>query len=251
MKMIFAYKTPSRFVLLTILSFAFIFIVTLNVNAQSKPSAEKPVIFHTLSIKGDIQGLYYDLGKKSILLTAGPTSLSQPYTSPAGGILKVYRLGPPDDSSGSEPTRIPVAEANIGKEGPYIVLFSGINDGPLQMRVIDDSWKVHPLGSSRVLNVSVRNTAVLLDKDTAELRTGQLHLFPPHADKDVVEFKVATYEDDQWIIRVLTPQAIYPNTRNTFIIKDQTPSRENPNPMGLDVFNIIDTNQPPLKPLVQ
>lgn len=210
-------------------------------NAKPKPS----VTFNAVSLHGSIRDLFYDLGRKRIPVAAGPTALSRSYTAPAGGSLVLYRLAPPIPPS-TDPVKVPVANLTIGDKGPYLLLLSGSATGPLQVRVLDNSWETHPPLSSRVINASQRKAAVKLDTGLAELAPGELHTFaPPATPSDVIELKIATLDATKWNLRVLTPQALYPRTRNIFILKEQPSSLENPNPVDLDIFTIVDANQPP------
>lgn len=216
--------------------------------AQSPAPQKPPVTFSTVTITGNIRGLFYDIDRKQIPVAAGPTSMGGPYTAPASGVLHLYKLAPPVPPA-TEPVKVTVANLTLGDEGPYLLLFSGPVSENLQIRVLDNSWEKNPLLSSRVINTSRRKVAVKLDAGTAELAPGELHTFaPPAKPIDVIELKIATLDASNWNLRILTPQALYPYTRNTFILKEQIPSLENPTPEDLDIFSIVDASQPPPAP---
>lgn len=214
-----------------------------------EPTGQKALVtFNTVTITGSIRDLFYDLGRKRISVAAGPTALSRAYTAPPDGPLALYRLAPPVPPS-TEPVKVPVANLTLGDKGPYLLLFSGPVSDTLQVRVIDNSWENNPPLSSRVINASRRKAAVKLDAGTAELSPGEFHTFPPPAKPiDVIDLRIATLDSSRWNLRVLAPQALYPFTRNTFILKEQIPSLENPVPQDLDVFTIVDASQPPPPP---
>lgn len=214
-------------------------------SAQDPDKPKPPVTFNAVTLHQSIRDLFYDLGHKRIPVAAGPTALSRSYTAPADGSLVLYRLAPPAPPS-TEPVKVPVAKLTLGDKGPYLLLFSDFVAGTLQVRVIDNSWETNPPLSSRIINASRRKTAVKLDGGMAELAPGELHTFaPPSKPIDVIDLKIATLDSAQWNLRVLAPQALYPSTRNTFIVKEQLPSLENPNPVDLDIFTIVDASQPP------
>ncbi len=215
--------------------------------AQTTPPHDKPapILFTTLSLDGTLDGLHYDLGPRTVRLSANASYLSSPYQAPDDGRLRIYRHASATPG-GKAPDKITVATIELPGPGPYLLLLRPGDAGTLNVRLVDNSWRENPPLSSRVINASARQTAVLVGTGMAEIAPGQLHTFSgPSAYTDVIDFKVATYENDAWTIRVLTPQALYPGTRNIFIIKDQSPSRERPDPKDLDVFKIVDTSQPP------
>lgn len=203
-----------------------------------------PVLFSTLSVENDIRGLFYDIGTNTIPVTANSNYLSSPYKAPPSGHVKLYRLKP--SGKNMEPEKVTVAELDLTSDGPFLVLFRGRGEN-LHCDVLDNSWKANPLMSSRVINASKRKTAVQVGQSLAELEPGELHSYPaPEQLTDIVDFKVATQEDGKWTLRVLSPQAIYPGTRNIFVLKEQPPTLDRPQPKDLDVFRVIDATQPPL-----
>lgn len=217
----------------------------IDLAAQSPADEKPPIIFKALTLTGEVKGLYYDLDSKRIEIKGGPTGLSFPYTAPDNGSLALYRLQPPVPPA-TEPVRVPVTTVPVGDKGPYILLLSGPDLNNLNVRLLDNSWDNVPLLGSRVINASRRKSAVKVDANTAEIAPGEVHIFPPPAKPtDVIELKIATLDESRWTLRLLTPQALYPYTRNTFILKEQIPSLENPDPVDLDVFTIVDTSQPP------
>lgn len=220
----------------------------IKLHAQSPSAPKPPVIFNVVTLTGSLRDLFYDLNHKQVAVAAGPTALSFPYTAPEGGSVRFYRLAPPIPPS-IEPIKVPMATVSIGNDGPYLMVFSGPLNEHMTVRVLDNSWETNPPLSSRVINASRRKTAIKLDSGMAELTPGEIHIFPPPANpSDVIELKIATLDETQWTLRMLAPQALFPYTRNIFIIKEQVATPENPNPVDLDVFSIVDSSQPPPPP---
>ena len=217
-----------------------------SLRAQTTPLPKPRVEFNTLAVAGGVNGLFYDLGKDRISVSAAPTALSPRYIAPETGSLQLYRLGPPTPPA-EGPTKIPVANVPLTGPGPCILLFSGALPDRLAVRALDNSWEKNPLYSSRVINAARRRIAVKLDVGAAELAPGEIHVFaPPGKPSDVVDLKIATLDDSGWNLRSLTPQPLYPYTRNTFVIKEQIPTAERPDPVDVDIFTIVDASQPPV-----
>lgn len=216
--------------------------------APAAPETKPPVVFNTLSLNSTVSDIYYDLGNRQIKVSAGPTALSTIYKAPDSGSLTFYRLTPPTPPE-TAPTKVPLASVQLGDNGPYLLLMLRKKPGELSVRVIDNSWDSNPLLSSRVINASTRKTAVKVESDMAEIAPGEMHVFPPPGTpSDILELKIATLDENKWNLRILAPQALYPFTRNTFVIKEQTPSLECPAPDSLDIFTIVDATQPPPPP---
>lgn len=214
--------------------------------AQTTPSPKPRVEFTTLAVAGGVTGVFYDLGRERIAVSADPTALSRRYLAPETGSVQLYRLGPPVPPA-EGPAKVPVASLSLTGKGPYILLFSGSSPDRLAVRALDNSWENNPLSSSRVINGARRRLAVKLDIGAAELAPGEIHVFaPPAKPSDVVDLKIATLDGAGWNLRSLTPQPLYPYTRNIFIIKEQIPTTTRPDPLDIDIFTIVDASPAPV-----
>lgn len=230
----------------TALGCLFFHLAVLPTETHAQPApVTAPVTFRVLAVTNPITGLFYDLEKTKIELSASPGMLSSIYTRPSNGRLSIYRIVEYPDKS-RPPQRVVVAEATIEDGGPHLVLLNLLDDGGrLQISVLDDSWTAHPENMIRVLNLSKRLTAVQLGRLHKEIAPGRSEFFPKEGRTSVVKLKAASLEDGAWTLRTQLPQAIYPYCRQTFLIQDSNPSPENPVPMEINIYNIVDTTQPP------
>lgn len=204
-----------------------------------------PVTFRILAVTNPIAGLYYDLDKKPIEISASPGMLSSIYTRPDDGQIRIYKIVESQDKS-QPPQRVVVAEVNIADGGPYLMLLNlPDNSTNVGLSVLDDSWTVHPADAIRVLNLSKRHVAVQLGQSHKELKSGQSDFFQKKGSSSIIKLKTAALEDGNWTLRTQLPQAIYPYCRQMFLIQDSIPSPEYPNPMELNIYNIIDTSPAP------
>ncbi|HSH96366.1 MAG TPA: hypothetical protein VK968_19620 [Roseimicrobium sp.] len=221
-----------------------------NANAQlPPPNSAVPVTFSTLALGRSISDLFYEDQGKPRPLQAQTGGLSQPYQRPKNGKLSIFRLAPPTPPA-TDPTRVPVASALLGNEGPYLVLLTTAGEdeaqpGSVTAEVLDDSWATHPLRTFRVINFSKRTTAVQLANANQVIPSRQAHVFPLQGEAYDFDFKVAALENDGWILRVVSPQSIIPRTRATVIIADPIPTPLDPHPVDLNVFTFYDSSQPP------
>jgi len=211
---------------------------------------EKPVTFRAIAVGGAVSSLLYEMAPgKPVAVSAGGANLSRPYPRPPGGNLVFYREVPPA-KPGDKPARVPLANAHLGNEGPYLVVLAGSHDrvdGPrVTVLVFDDSWLEHPMQTARVFNFSRRKTVLQVEGQTQELPTAEAHLFPYPAGKGAMDFKAAFQEENGWSLRVVSPRGVIPNTRLTVIITDVIPTPDEPNPTGVNVTDVFDfTPQPP------
>lgn len=238
---------PSR-----ILHIVFLLLLWIGRNATAQAAAQNgtlPVTFSTLAVGQSISGLLYEEKGKTYPLYAEVGGLSQSYPRPKDGKFVIFRLVPPTPPE-TEPKRVNIANAVIGNEGPYLVLLAASKDteaapGGVAVQVLDDSWATHPLKTFRFLNFSKRNMAVQLGNATQVIPSGQSHVFPPQGDGVDFDFKVAVFEVDGWVLRLVSTQSIVPRTRATAIIADIIPTPEVPHPVDINVFTFYDSNQPP------
>ena len=216
---------------------------------RAQQPLEKPVTFRAMAVGNSVSALLYELAPGKIVpLSAGSSDLSQPYASPPGGLVAFFREGPPE-RPGEKPKRIPIAKAQLGSGGPYLVVLSlpptGSNGMSVETIVVDDSWTAHPMKTVRVFNFSKRRAALQVGADNQELVTGGSHVFPYPPGKGSILFKVALMEEQGWVLRTNCPQGIIPNTRSTVIITDVVPTVDEPNPVDINVANVFDFSQPP------
>lgn len=239
---------------LALFAAALLGLFVLPAKSQDQTQGAVPVVFRTLAVGNAtiVSGLFYEYQGKSIPLPVDGMSLSAPLPSPPSGRIALYRQLPPL-KPGDPPRRIPVAEAQLGKNGPCLLLLTAAADPTspgatsISALPISDSWDAHPVETVRVFNFSRRRAAIQLEADTTELATTQSHVTPFPKNTRIVDMKVAILEKGEWLLVSGNPPAIIPRTRLIIVLTDMAPTPENPHPTELDIHAVYDDN-PPLKP---
>ena len=214
--------------------------------AQPTPDIP-PVTFRTLALGLDsVSDVFYDLARgQPVSIAATNSSFSASYVCPKNGLVSIYRLIPPVPPE-TKPQRLPVAEARIGKGGPWLLLMIPSLENPKQVdvRIVDDSWDVHPVVTMRIFNFSKRRAGIKIDENTFEVPPGgsQIVGYPPNADQ--VWVRAAMMDENGWVIRVSGPQATIPKTRSTLILADGRPERDNPETRSVTTSNLVDVAPP-------
>lgn len=222
-------------------------------HGQTPP--EKQVLFRALAVGNDaaFSGLFYDYKGTRVALPAGSSRLSTLFPSPPGGRLSLYRQTPPP-SPGEPPGKTPVAEALIGKEGPYLLLLTSTPDNaaPLARKVmplvVDEAVEIHPVRAIRLFNFSRRKIAAQINSDSVELAPAGSHVFTPSSEGAMIPFKIATWENETWELRLSSQTPLIDPTRSLMIITDVEPTPEMPNPVDVLAVTVFDDRPPPAKP---
>jgi hypothetical protein len=216
----------------------------------AEPEAEPPpVTFRTLALGLEsMSNVFYDLAPgRPVSVAAANSGFSAPYVAPKSGLISIYRLIPPVPPE-TKPQRMPVAEARVGKGGPWLLLMvpSLENPGQVGVRVVDDSWEVHPVTTMRIFNFSKRKAGIKIDENTFELPSGESQIvkYPPNSDQ--VWLRAAMMDEQGWVVRVSGPQATIPKTRSTIILADGRPERDNPGTRGVTTSNLVDVAPAPI-----
>jgi hypothetical protein len=240
-------KTTSPLIALTLVCFA---LLTAPLSRAQAVSGEPPVLFRTLALAEVVSGIFYDdVRGRPVQLMAG-SGLSAPYVCPPGGLVSLYREEPPVPPE-TTPRRVPVAEARLGKGGPWLLLLArapgAARTEAVQVVAIDDSWTAHPVGTIRVFNYLKRRAraAVKIGGEAIELSTGGSHIFPYPGEADQSWVQVALQEEDGWVLRAGGPQATIPNTRATLVLADSPPTPFDPDPRTVLIRNLIEAAPPP------
>lgn len=240
---------------LSLLSVALFGLFVLPAKSQDQSETAVPVVFRTLAVGNAtaVSGLFYDYKGKSVPVPVDGMSLSAPLSSPPSGRIALYRQLPPL-KPGDPLRRVPVAEAQLGKNGPYLLLLTSAADPTTRGAIgvsalpISDSWDAHPVETVRIFNFSRRRAAIQLDSDTTELATTQSHVTPFPKNTRIVDMKVAIFEKNAWMLTSSNPPAIIPRTRLIVVITDMEPTPENPHPTEVDIHAVYD-DRPPQKPI--
>lgn len=227
--------------LLAVLAFA----SALSAQAE-KP--EPPVLFRTLALGESIEGVFYEVRPgKAVALSATRGGFSAAYESPADGRVRIYREFPPVPPE-TEPRRVPVAEAQLGKGGPWLLMLVTAPDnrsgesGRIRAIAVDDSWDVHPVKTIRVINYLKKNAraGVKIGGAAEEVPSGKSHIFAYPDEREEAWVQVAVLEQEGWIMRASEPQATFPRTRSTLILSHAPPSPAEPDPRGVVISSLIE-----------
>jgi hypothetical protein len=215
--------------------------------AQQAPDIA-PVTFRTLALGVEsVADVFYDLAPgRPVSISGTNSSFSAPYVCPKSGLVSIYRLIPPVPPE-TKPQRLPVAEVRLGKGGPWLLLMIPSPENPRQVdvRVVDDSWDVHPVMTMRVFNFSKRRAGMKIGENTFEVAPGgsQIVSYPPNSDQ--VWVRAAMMDENGWVIRASGPHATIPKTRSTLILADGRPERDNPDTRGVTTSSLVDVVPPP------
>lgn len=239
---------------LTLFGAALLVILVLPSRSKGQTEAVAPVTFRTLAVgnAAAVTGLFYESQGKSVRLPADGMSLSAPYPSPPTGLIALYRELPPL-KPGGPPQRVPVAEAQLGKNGPYLLVLTSEADptiaGATRVKAlpISDSWDTHPVESLRIFNFSRRRAAIQINTETVELATTQSHVSPFPKNARIFELKVAILGTEKWMLASSNPPALIPHTRLIIVITDMAPTPYNPHPVEVDINAVYD-DRPPQEP---
>ncbi len=214
--------------------------IALSATTTAKDIGEEVASFRTLAIGKSLSGVYYDFEGNTSRISAGSSNFSREYKSNVGQKVSLYRQLPPA-KSGLPPIKHELVEFVLDKPIPYIVLFQvnpkDTND--VRVKVVEDSWDDHPVGTMRLFNYSPRLVMVKIGSETAQLATAESKLFP-YSDNLQVWIQAIVLDGDEWSLRLSTPQVIMPNTRSTLILVDQLPTIGRPESEELLVRNFVE-----------
>ncbi|MDF3056956.1 MAG: hypothetical protein K0R17_1171 [Rariglobus sp.] len=220
--------------------------------------AEPPVLFRTLALGESIDGVFYEVRPgKAVALSAARGGFSAAYESPEGGRVQIYREVPPIPPE-TKPRRVPVAEAQLGKGGPWLLMLVTSPDSRsgepkrIQAVAVDDSWDVHPVKTIRVINYLRwrARAAVKIGGSAVEVPAGQSQIFSYPGESEESWVQVAVLEDEGWVMRASEPKATFAKTRSTLILSHVPPTREEPTPRGVVISSLIEiAPKPPAGPV--
>lgn len=229
--------------------------VVLTITVSGAPEAP-PVLFRTLALGGTVEGVFYDVSPgKAVALSAVRGGFSSTYESPVDGRVQIYRELPPIPPE-TTPRRVPLAQAQIGKGGPWLLMLIAppeTHDGEfirLEAVAVDDSWEVHPVKTIRVINYLKHRAraAVKIGAAAVEVPATQSHIFPYPGSNDESWVQVAVLEEDGWTMRASEPKATFERTRSTLILTHAPPSPVEPNPRGVVISSLIEIEPRPPAP---
>ncbi len=216
----------------------------LTTSAQTPPPVPpKAVLFQTLALGLPVSELFYDLKGKPVQIQAGVAELSRLYETDASRSVSIYRLVPSPDPA-TPPQRVTVANLSLSENHPHLVLLTGAPKASgIKVNTLEDSWKIHPEKTFRIINHSKRNIAVQLGTEEKMIPSGQDWIFLSTDSGYDFDFKMASSENGSWTLRVQAPQSILPRTRALIVVSDPFPTPEDPNPVDLNMVTVFDAKQ--------
>ena len=227
-------------------------LLTASISRAQPIQVEPPVTFRTLALGAALEGVFYeDRPGHAVPIIASTSGFSTSYVCPASGDVSIYKEVSPVPPE-TKPRRVPVAEAQLGKGGPWLVLITSTAAAPGGKRqfaalAVDDSWVAHPVRTIRVLNYmkSRARAAVKIGGDTIELPSGGSHIFPYPGEAEESWVQVAVQEENGWVLRSSGPKATFPKTRSTMVLSNAPPSPIDPEPRSIMVSSLVDAAPPP------
>jgi hypothetical protein len=217
----------------------------ISCHAQTDPSIPPPkaVLFQTLALGIPVSELFYDLKGKPVQIQAGVAELSRLYETDADRSVSIYRLVPSPDPA-TPPQRVTLAKLSLSENHPHLLLLTGAaKASDIKVNILEDSWKMHPEKTFRIINHSKRNIAVQLGAEERMISSGQDWVFLSIGAGYDFDFKMASWEDGRWTLRVLAPQSILPRTRAFIVVSDPFPTPQDPNPVDLNMVTVFDAKQ--------
>ncbi|WP_309398364.1 hypothetical protein [Cerasicoccus maritimus] len=211
-----------------------------SATALAQDAVETTASFRTLALGKTLSNVFYDIDGKPKTIMAGSSGFSSPYQTEIGEKVEIYREIPGEKPT-DPPQKLSIADFTLPDAGPYLVLFhvNPLDTNNVLIKVVNDSWELHPVGFMRVFNYSPRLAMIKIGDEVAELRTSDSHQFP-YSDKLQVWLQAAVLEKEEWALRVSAPQALIPNSRSTIVLVDQEPSEDRPVTEELLVRNFIE-----------
>lgn len=211
-----------------------------GVSAQAQDTANSSASFRTLALGKTLSNVFYDYDGEAKNLMAGSTGFSAPYKADIGQRVDIYREIP-GEKPGDPPQKLDIANFTLDDTGPYLILFhvNPLKSDEVHIKVVDDSWEIHPAGFMRVFNYSPRLAMIKVGDEVAELATAESHQFP-YSNKLQVWLQAAVLDKEKWSLRVSAPQVLIPNSRSTIVLVDQEPSEDRPVTEELLVRNFIE-----------
>lgn len=132
-----------------------------SVVAQEKTARTDSPSFRTLGLGFSGEDLFYLKDNKDVPLSVTEDTRSPLFSQPGGTVLDLYRL---EKNAESEVKRVPVVSVDLSKGGSLpLLLFSPGEKAPV-VEVLDDSLRVFPAGSYRVLNRLEEEVGALFGK---------------------------------------------------------------------------------------
>jgi len=219
-------------------------VLGLTAHAQTPtPVPPKAVLFQTLALGTPVSGLFYDLKGKPVPIQAGVAELSRLYETNGDRAVSIYRLIPSPDPA-TPPLRVIMANLSLSENHPHLILLTGAPKAEgIKVNTLEDSWKIHPEKTFRIINHSKRNIAVQLGTEEKMIPSGQDWVFLSVGSGYDFDFKMASAEASGWTLRVQAPQSILPRTRALIVVSDPFPTPEDPNPVDLNMVTVFDAKQ--------
>lgn len=221
----------------------------LTLAAQTPPVPTAPRTFRFIGMEGDFSNLEMAMGPNdSIKLTIPAKNLSNAYPCPGSGEIGLFRwINDTDEHGRPRKTKKQMAGIPIPSGGePFLILVKESRDPaspyPLQGLPIDDSYKVYPAQTLRVINLTKQRLAVKVEDKAAQIAINGVEAFPFPASFRMCSLQIAYDKAGAWELAYDSSQGIKRKQRAIALICD------NPNPpnemIGPLLVNILKDRLP-------
>lgn len=221
----------------------------LTLAAQTSPVPTAPRTFRFIGMEGDLSNLEMATGRNdSVKLTIPAKSLSIAYPCPGSDEITLFRWINDTDEHG-QPRKTKKRMAGIpipsGRE-PFLILLNETRDPaspyPLQGLALDDSYKVYPAQTIRVINLTKQRLAVNVEGKAAQISINGVEAFPFPASFRMCSLQIAYDKAGTWELAYDGSQGIKRKQRAIALVCD------NPNPpnemIGPLLVNILKDRVP-------
>ena len=203
------------------------------------------VTFKTIGFKFKRNDLFIKPDTGYVQLGIEPSSVSVKAYAYAGPLaMPVYRkVKTPEKTTYELLGQVVFPAGDPTQTGRFLVVFSGgAKPGAMNMTVVDDNLATFPLQTIRVINAFPRPAAVMVNKTSHIIPSGQIDYFPILAENDSrAEIHVAVQHHDKWIEANNNVYSCDTNTRLTvFLVNTTSPTAPAYQPPSIDFLSLLD-----------
>jgi len=193
-----------------LLCFPFLHVLILPFSALRSGEPVSEVRFRTLSVSGNIEGIYYADGSRARVELKAVDYVRSPFFQADPRVpLEIYRLLPPPEGE-TEP--VPEVVDRIdwpAQDGPFLLLVGKRGDS-YRFSMTTDDTRSFPMGSFRIYNTSDLPVVIQIGDEMAQLVPGESKVLKPDFGQEErgALFQIAARVGDE-------PRLVYSNLWNS------------------------------------